>query len=74
MPETESDECSIATDSTRTPARKILRAPFILERSFSRDQHKDTEIQAWMETRANAIMDQAGPYAAKKILAEDLGY
>jgi hypothetical protein len=74
VPETESDECSIATDSTRTPARKILRAPFTLVRSFSREQHSEAEIKAWMETRANAIMDQAGPYAVKKILAEDLGY
>ncbi len=44
VPETESDECSIATDSTRTPARKILRAPFTLVRSFFREQHSDAEI------------------------------
>ena len=74
VPETESDDGSIATDSTRTPARKILRAPFILLRSFSREEHSEAEIKAWMETRANAIMDQAGPYAVKKILAEDLGF
>jgi hypothetical protein len=70
--ETESDECSIATDSTRTPQRKILRAPLV--RSFSRDQHSDVEIKSWIEARANAIMDQAGPFAGKKISAEDLGY
>jgi len=74
VPETESDDGSIATDSTRTPARKILRAPFTLVRSFSREQHSEAEIKAWMETRANAIMDQAGPYAVKKILPEDLGF
>ncbi len=61
--ETESDECSIATDSTRTPLRKILRALWTLVSSFSRDQHSDVEIKSWMEARANAIMDQARPYA-----------
>jgi hypothetical protein len=43
-------------------------------RSFSREEHSEAEIKAWMETRANAIMDQAGPYAVKKILPEDLGF
>jgi hypothetical protein len=58
--ETESDECRIASNSTRTPQRKILRAPWTLVRSFSREQHSEVEIKSWMEGRANAIMDQAG--------------
>jgi hypothetical protein len=70
--ETESDECSIATDSTRTPQRKVLRAPWTIVSSFSREQHSEVEINSWMEGRANAIMDQAGPFAGKKIAAEDL--
>ncbi len=72
--ETESDECNIATDSTRTPLRRILHAPWTLVCSFSRDQHSDVEMNSWMEARANAIMDQAGPYAGQKISAEDIGY
>jgi hypothetical protein len=42
--EIESDDCSIATDSTRTLVRKIVRAPWTLIRSFSRDQHSDAEL------------------------------
>ncbi len=74
MAKTESDECSIATDSTRTPQRKILRAQWTLVRSFSREQHSEVEIKSWTEGRANAIMDQAGPFTGKKISAEDLAY
>lgn len=74
MGETESDDCSIATDSTRTLQRKILCAPWTFIRSFSRDQHPDAEIKLWMEDRAKAIMDQAGPIAGKKILTESLGH
>jgi hypothetical protein len=65
--ESESDGDNIATDSTRTQQRKVLRAPRSLIRSFSRKQHSEIEIKAWMEDRANKIMDEAGAFACKKI-------
>jgi hypothetical protein len=61
-----SDDDSIATDSTRTPQRKVLRAPWSFIRSFSREQHSEIEIKVWMEDRANKIMDEAGAFARKK--------
>jgi hypothetical protein len=45
-----------------------------LLRSFSPEQHSNAEIKAWIEGRANESMAEAGPFARKKILAEDLGH
>ncbi len=74
MAETESDECIIATDSTKTPLhKKIARSVDISAQFFPRPA-LSVEIKSWMEARANAILDQAGPYAEKKISVEDLGY
>ncbi len=71
VPEAESDHESIATYSTRTP-RKTYHALWVMLRCFSRQQHAKEEITRWREGKANEVMEEAGAFSCKKILADDL--
>jgi hypothetical protein len=73
VPESESNNGSIVTDSTWTLQCNILRAPWELVSSFSSEHHSDAEFKVWMEGRANEVMDETGDFARKISLVPTSG-